>query len=66
MSEPKLSRVDRLDLLALLNREIGHVGISSAAGQRAMELIAKLVPAAPVVDDHQPELVKMMKGASNV
>jgi len=42
MNEGILTHRDRMDLRAVLFREIGYVGVSSAAGKRAKELLAKL------------------------
>lgn len=42
MNEEILTHRDRLDLRAVLFREISYVGVSSAAGKRAKELLAKV------------------------
>lgn len=42
MNEGILTHRDRMDLRAVLFREISYVGVSSAAGKRAKELLAKL------------------------
>lgn len=42
MNEGILTYRDRMDLRAVLFREISYVGVSSAAGKRAKELLAKL------------------------
>lgn len=54
MNEGTFTYRDRMDLRAVLFREISYVGVSSAAGKRAQELLAKLDAV-----EQQPELLKL-------
>lgn len=58
MNEEILTHRDRLDLRAVLFREISYVGVSSAAGKRAKELLAKVdaMDARPKVKTRQTEV----------